>query len=146
MTFITEKITREELIASFPDKYRVIEECLPFGGRFAAPIRSWITDRNRDTYILMVNCGSGRESDDYLILFMHDDYVILHIETDSYFSWMGGRALAEVVFRSEQIDLKVDEIQAMINDALNGSGSYGAHDRSSPSRADLIISFSKGSK
>nr|WP_315472171.1 hypothetical protein [uncultured Undibacterium sp.] len=122
MAFVIEKITPEELLSKYPEKYSVLKNHLPGPERLGFPIQSWIVDRDRDIFVFLMCCGEVEHPDGYLVLFWGESYVLAKDEYPSMFHWMGGRATPEILYISEEIKGRIEEIEALFNDAFNGSG------------------------
>jgi hypothetical protein len=138
MAFVIEKITTDELLSKYPEKYSVLKNHLPGPERLGFPIQSWIVDRDRGIYVFLMRCGEVREPDVYLVLFWGDSYVLAKDEYNSMFHFMGGRVTPEILYISEGITGRIEEIETLFDDAFNDSDWFG-----SSFDADVSLIFPK---
>jgi hypothetical protein len=138
MAFVIEKITTDELLRAYPEKYSVLKNHLPGPERLGFPIQNWIVDRDRGIYVFLMNCGEVRDPDTCLVLFWGENYVLAKDECHSMFHWMGGRAIVEVLYISEEIEGRIKKIETLFDDAFNDSGWFG-----SSFEADVSLNFLK---
>ncbi|MFC0351117.1 hypothetical protein [Undibacterium danionis] len=128
MAFVVEKISNEELLSKYPEKYDVLKNHFPGEERLGFSIGQWIVDRDRDIYVFLMRCGEVREPDGYLVLFWGKSYVLAKEQHNSMCHWMEGGTIAEVLYISEEIMVRIEEVEALFDDAFNGSGWFGSSD------------------
>jgi hypothetical protein len=138
MAFVIEKITQEELLSKYLEKYSVLKNHFPGEERRGFPIGQWIVDRDRDIYVFLMCCGEVEHPDVYLVLFWGDSYVLAKADYNTMFHWGGGRVTPEILYISEEIKGRIEEIETLFDDAFNDGGWFD-----SSFDADVSLIFPK---